>query len=52
MTILLTLLQEAVNWLSRHPRVVKYGIGVIGTSKGASLAMQMAIESEKVLNDE
>jgi hypothetical protein len=27
---------------------MKSGIGVIGTSKGASLAMQMAIESDKV----
>jgi BAAT / Acyl-CoA thioester hydrolase C terminal len=41
--------QEAVDWLSRHPLVLKSGIGIVGTSKGAGLALQMATESEKVV---
>jgi dienelactone hydrolase len=42
--------EEAVDWLYGHPLVLKDsgGIGVIGVSKGASLAMQVATMSDKV----
>jgi cephalosporin-C deacetylase-like acetyl esterase len=40
--------QEAVIWLSNHPLVLKNGIGVVGVSKGAGLALQMAIMSDLV----
>lgn len=34
--------EEAVNWLSNHPKVMPHGIGVHGTSHGSWLALLMA----------
>ncbi|XP_066464384.1 acyl-coenzyme A thioesterase 1-like [Eleutherodactylus coqui] len=33
--------EEAVNFLSRHPKIRGSGVGVIGTGKGADLALSM-----------
>ena len=41
-------LQEAVDWLCRHPLVIKNGIGVIGVSKGGALALDMAVKCPQV----
>lgn len=40
--------QDAADWLHSHPLVQKQGIGAVGVSKGAALAMQMAILNAKV----
>ena len=41
-------MQDAVDWLHAHPQVSKDGIGLVGVSKGAELAIHMAILSPKV----
>ena len=40
--------QTAVEWLLRQSRVIKDGAGVIGTSKGAEMAMLTAYVCKKV----
>lgn len=40
--------EEAVDWLCRHPLVIKNGIGVIGVSKGGALALDMAVKCPQV----
>ena len=40
--------QEAIDWLSNHRNVSSGGIGVVGYSKGADLAIYMSTISEKV----
>lgn len=40
--------EEAVDWLHSHPSVMKSGVGVIGVSKGGSLAMYMGTVCSKV----
>ena len=42
------MLQEAVEWLAKHPDIKKPGIGVVGVSMGAEFAMYMPIVSRKV----
>ncbi|XP_071971824.1 acyl-coenzyme A thioesterase 1-like [Engystomops pustulosus] len=41
--------EEAVNFLSRHPKTKGTSVGVIGTGKGADLALSMATYLPKVL---
>ena len=38
----------AADWLSSHKEVFSDGIGVVGVSRGADMALQMAINSPKV----
>lgn len=40
--------RDAADWLHDHPRVLKTGVGAIGVSKGAAMAMEMAILNDKV----
>ena len=40
--------QEAIEWLSSHKDIFHEGIGVMGVSKGADLALLMAAYSPKV----
>ncbi|XP_013404608.1 acyl-coenzyme A thioesterase 4 isoform X2 [Lingula anatina] len=48
MDIDLTYFEEAAEWLSHHPSVTPGGIGVIGTSKGAEIALLMGIHFPQV----
>ncbi|KAK3885185.1 hypothetical protein Pcinc_010577 [Petrolisthes cinctipes] len=38
----ITYFEEAVEFLLKHEKVLRYGVGVIGTSKGGDLALSMA----------
>ena len=40
--------QEAIEWLYDHPKVLKTGVGILGVSKGAELALHMAAYNSKV----
>ncbi|XP_013404572.1 acyl-coenzyme A amino acid N-acyltransferase 1 isoform X2 [Lingula anatina] len=48
MDVNLTYFGEAAEWLSHHPSVTPGGIGVIGTSKGAQIALISAIHFPQV----
>ncbi|XP_013404605.1 acyl-coenzyme A amino acid N-acyltransferase 1 isoform X1 [Lingula anatina] len=45
----LTYFKEGAEWLSHHPSVTPGGIGVIGTSKGAEIALLMGIHFPQVI---
>ena len=40
--------QEAIDWLCSHRDVFSDGVGVVGVSKGADLALILATYSPKV----
>ena len=40
--------QEAINWMGSNRDVFHDGIGVVGVSKGADIALLMAAHSPKV----
>ena len=42
------MLQEAIEWLSKHPNVQTGGIGTLGLSKGSDVAISCAIISQQV----
>ncbi|XP_078366122.1 acyl-coenzyme A thioesterase 5-like [Oculina patagonica] len=41
--------EEAANWLVKHPAVMSRGIGVMGVSKGAEIALMMAAHRKDVV---
>jgi len=41
-------LQEAIEYVHSHPKVLKSGIAILGSSKGAAIAFDAASKSDKV----
>ncbi|KAJ7392139.1 hypothetical protein OS493_013511 [Desmophyllum pertusum] len=41
--------EEAADWFIKHPAVISHGIGVMGVSKGAEIALMMAVHRKDVV---
>ena len=41
--------EEAANWFVKHPAVMSHGIGVMGVSKGAEIALMMAVHRSDIV---